>query len=71
MRFALSFLDFGLWLGANAIILLTASGVLGSHHGMRFGIDRKNLRKVACIMGLLFAIFVVFEAYHRSMAFQP
>jgi len=63
MRFPLSYWDFAIWLAANSVILLSVSEVLSSYLGKSFRIEKRNLRMVAVIVGFLFVIIVIIEAY--------
>ena len=71
MQFPLSYWDFGIWLAANAIILLMVSAILSSYHRRYFGIEKRNLRIVAAILGILFMVVVMIQGYHALMTLQP
>jgi len=60
MRFPLTFWDISLWLAITAIILLTTSELLSPYYG-RTGIilDKRRLRMIALVMGMLFMVTVV------------
>ena len=60
MRFPLTFWDLSLWLAVTAIILLITSELLSPYYG-RTGIvlDKRRLRMIALVMGILFMATVV------------
>lgn len=60
MRFPLTFWDLSLWLAVTAIILLITSELLSPYYG-RTGIvlDKRKLRMIALVMGILFMATVV------------
>jgi hypothetical protein len=59
MKFPLTFWDLSLWLAVTAIILLITSELLSPYYG-RTGIvlDKRRLRMIALIMGILFMVTV-------------
>lgn len=60
MKFPLTFWDLSLWLAVTAIILLATSELLSPYYG-RTGVilDKRKLRMVALVMGMLFMTTVV------------
>jgi len=60
MNFPLTFWDMSLWLVVTAIILLATSELLSPYYG-RTGIalDKRKLRMIALVMGILFMGTVV------------
>ena len=71
MQFPLSFWDFRLWLAINAVILLITSEVLSSYHEKMFMIEKKRLRTIALILGIIFAITVLIQIYETLIVLQP
>jgi len=60
MQFPLTFWDISLWLAFISIILLVIAELISPYHGLtNLLINRKRLRRVALIMGVLFLITVV------------
>jgi len=70
MQFPLSSWDLSLWLAVNAIILLITAEIVSLYRGKAFRIEKRNLRKVAMALGILFIIIVMTMAYQRLMAIQ-
>jgi dipeptide/tripeptide permease len=60
LKFPLTFWDLSLWLAVTAIILLATSELLSPYYG-RTGVilDKRKLRMVALVMGMLFMTTVV------------
>jgi len=71
MQLPLSFWDFRLWLAINAVILLITSEVLLSYHEKMFMIEKKRLRTIALILGIIFAITVLIQIYETLIVLQP
>ena len=71
MQLPLSYWDVGIWLAVNAVILLVASELIVTYPGKTLKINKRALRMAAMILGILFALFVVNEAYHTWMTLQP
>lgn len=69
MQFPLSLWDFRLWLAINAIVLLITSELLLSYHGKMFMIEKKRLRIVALILGIIFMITVLIQIYETPVVF--
>jgi len=64
MQFPLSFLDISLWLAVTAIILLVTSELISPYYGKtNIIIDKKRLRAVSLIFGLLFMFTVFIRIY--------
>jgi hypothetical protein len=62
--FPLSFWDISLWLAVSALIILVTSEVISPRYGrINMLIDRKRLRNVALVMGVLFLITVSVRIY--------
>ena len=64
MRLPLSLWDLALWIAFAAIILLITSELLSPYYG-RIGlvIEKKNIRRVALILGMLFLASVALQIY--------
>jgi len=64
MNFPLSFWDISLWLAFTAIILLITSEIISPFYGKtKILINKKRLRNVALVMGIIFLITVVIRIY--------
>jgi len=64
MQFPLSFWDISLWLAVTAIILLVTSELISPYYGKtNIIIDKKRLRTVSLIFGLLFMFTVFIRIY--------
>jgi len=64
MRIPLSLWDVALWIAFAAIVLLITSELLSPYYG-RIGlvIEKKNIRRVALILGMLFLASVALQIY--------
>jgi len=69
MQFPLSYQDFRLWLAINAIVLLITSELLSYYPGKTFMIEKKRLRAVALILGIIFMVTILIQAYQTSTVF--
>jgi len=64
VQFPLSLSDISLWLAITSIILMATSELLSPYHGpTNIIIERKRLRTVALILGLLFLLTVLIQIY--------
>ena len=64
MRFPLGFYDISLWLAVASIILLATSELLSPQYGQTsLIIERKRLRNIALILGILFLSTVAVRIY--------
>ena len=64
MNFPLSFWDISLWLAVTAIILLITSEFISPYYGKtNLLINKKRLRNIALIMGILFLMTVAIRIY--------
>jgi len=64
MNFPLSFWDISLWLAFTAIILLITSEIISPFYGKtKILINKKRLRNVALVMGIIFLITMVIRIY--------
>jgi hypothetical protein len=64
MDFPLSFWDISLWLAITAIILLITSELISPYYGKtNLLINKKRLKNVALVIGILFLITVVIRIY--------
>jgi len=64
MRFSLTFWDISLWLAITAIILLATSELISPyyrHTGLI--IEKKRLRQIALLLGVLFMFTVLVRVY--------
>ena len=64
MRLPLTLWDIALWIAFATIILLITSELLSPYYG-RIGlvIEKKNIRRVAFILGVLFLASVALQIY--------
>jgi hypothetical protein len=59
MGIPLGFWDISLWLAVVAIILLATAELLSPYYGhLNLSIEKKRLRRVALLMGMLFLVTV-------------
>ncbi|MHA1711244.1 MAG: hypothetical protein ACTSUS_04165 [Candidatus Freyarchaeota archaeon] len=64
MRFPLSFWDISLWLAITAIILLATAELISPYYGQtNVIIEKKRLRSIALILGILFMLTVLMRVY--------
>ena len=70
MEIPLTLWELRLWLAANAILLLMASELLYTRYGRAFMLNKKRLRIAAVILGVVFVITVLIEAYEVWQGLQ-
>ena len=64
MQIPLSFWDISLWLAVTAITLLITAELISPYYGQtNLHINKKNLKKAALTMGILFLITVAIRIY--------
>jgi hypothetical protein len=64
MQIPLTFWDISLWLAVTAITLLITAELISPYYGQtNLHINKKNLKKAALIMGILFLITVAIRIY--------
>ena len=64
MQFPLGFWDISLWLAVTSIILLITSELISPYYGRtNILINKKRLKNVSLIMGILFLITVAIRIY--------
>jgi hypothetical protein len=64
MQIPLSFWDISLWLAVTAIILLITAELTSPYYGQtNLLINKKNLKKAALTLGILFLITVAIRIY--------
>jgi hypothetical protein len=64
MEFPLTFWDISLWLAITAIILLATAELISPYYGrISLIIEKRRLRQVASIIGILFIIIVIIRIY--------
>lgn len=64
MQFPLGFWDISLWLAVTAIILLITSELISPYYGRtNILVNKKRLKNVSLIMGILFLITVAIRIY--------
>jgi hypothetical protein len=64
MMFPLGFYDISLWLAISSIILLATSEIISSNYGQTGMIlEKRRLRTVALILGILFLSTVAIRIY--------
>lgn len=69
MAFPLSFWDITIWLVATTITLLITAELISPYYGRtNLLIDKKRLRKVVLVMGILFLIIIAIRIYGITIA---
>ena len=64
MHFPLDLMDTSLWLAITAIILLITSEIISPYYGKTAVlIEKRRLRKIALIVGLIFIFTVFIQIY--------
>mgnify|MGYP001081143098 CR=1 FL=1 len=64
MRFSLTFWDISLWLAITAIILLATSELISPYYRQTsLIIEKKRLRQIALLLGVLFMFTVLVRVY--------
>jgi len=64
MEFPLTFWDTSLWLAITAIILLATAELISPYYGQtNLLIEKRRLRQVALLLGILFMITVAIHTY--------
>jgi len=64
MEFPLTFWDTSLWLAITAIILLATAELISPYYGQtNLLIEKRRLRQVALLLGVLFMITVAIRIY--------
>lgn len=64
MQLPLVFQDLGLWLAVTAIILLATSELISPYYGTTsLVIEKKRLKHVSLVCGILFLMTVVIRVY--------
>jgi len=64
MQFPLTFWDTSLWLAITAIILLATAELISPYYGQtNLFIEKRRLRQVALLLGVLFMITVAIRIY--------
>jgi len=64
MQFPFSFWDISLWLAFTAIVLLATSELLSPHYGKTYVlIEKRRLRGIALMLGILFLFTVLIRIY--------
>ena len=64
MLFPLTFWDISLWLAVTAIILLATSELISPYYGQTSVIiEKRRLRQVALLLGVLFLFTVLIRIY--------
>jgi len=64
MQFPMGFWDISLWLAVTAIILLATAELISPYYGRtNLVIEKKRLKQVALLLGVLFLITVAVRIY--------
>jgi uncharacterized membrane protein len=64
MSFPFTFWDVSLWLAVTAIILLATAEIISPYYGRtNLIIEKKKLKRVSLVLGILFLITVVIRVY--------
>jgi len=64
MQFPMGFWDISLWLAVTAIILLATAELISPYYGRtNLIIEKKRLKQVALLLGVLFLITVAVRIY--------
>jgi len=64
MSFPFTFWDVSLWLAITAIILLATAEIISPYYGRtNLIIEKKKLKRVSLVLGILFLITVVIRVY--------
>ena len=64
MQFPMGFWDISLWLAVMAIILLATAELISPYYGRtNLVIEKKRLKQVALLLGVLFLITVAVRIY--------
>ena len=63
MILPLAFSDFGIWFAVFSLVVLATSEILSRIYGkMNIGINRKRLRRLGTVLGLIFVWVVLVKA---------